>query len=142
MGLLVLDPGSSVPPYEQVRSQLAEAIEGGKVLPATRLPTVRRLAGDLGLAVNTVARAYRELELAGLIETRGRQGTFVVGPSSQAQKLATETAREYLGRMRDLGYDDAESVAIIRHQAEAGQAEAGPRTAPGTVTGPGWVPQT
>jgi DNA-binding transcriptional regulator YhcF (GntR family) len=118
MALLVLDPTSTMPPFEQVRSQLAAAIESGRLLAATRLPTVRRLAGDLGLAVNTVARAYRELELAGLIETRGRQGSFVVGPPSQTRQLAVQTARKYLGQMRDLGYDHAEAVAIVRHEAE------------------------
>ncbi|HSZ38723.1 MAG TPA: GntR family transcriptional regulator [Trebonia sp.] len=128
MALLALDPKSPMPPYEQVRSQLAAAIESGRVLPATRLPTVRHLAGDLGLAVNTVARAYRELELAGLVETRGRQGTFVAGPPSQTRELAVQAAREYLRRIRDLGLDDAEAVAIVRHEAE-------------TVTEPGLVPR-
>jgi DNA-binding transcriptional regulator YhcF (GntR family) len=128
MALLVLDPRSSMPPYEQVRSQLAAAIEGGGMLAATRLPTVRRLASDLGLAVNTVARAYRELELAGLIETRGRQGTFVAGPPSQTRELAVQAAREYLGQMHDLGFGNAEAVAIVRHEAEI-------------ATEPGLVPQ-
>jgi DNA-binding transcriptional regulator YhcF (GntR family) len=118
MALLVLDPGSSVPPYEQVRFQLAAAIESGRVLVATRLPTVRQLAGDLGLAVNTVARAYRELEMAGLIETRGRQGTFVAGPLSQTREQAVQAAREYLEKMGDLGFDNAQAVAIVRHEAE------------------------
>ena len=92
MELLVLDPQSSTPPYEQVRSQIAAAIESGRLRPAAQLPTVRRLAGDLGIAVNTVARAYRELELAGLVETRGRQGTFVAGPHRSAVFVAADAA--------------------------------------------------
>ena len=72
-----LDPESPVPPFEQVKEQIAAAIEAGSLEPADRLPTVRQLATDLGLAANTVARSYRELELAGLLETRGRHGTFV-----------------------------------------------------------------
>src|SRR5215467_9834325 len=115
MELLVLDPQSSMPPYEQVRSQLAAAIESGALHPAAQLPTVRRLAGDLGLAVNTVARAYRELELAGLVETRGRHGTFVAGPPSQTRQLAVQAADEYFLRMRELGYDRTEAMAIVRH---------------------------
>jgi DNA-binding transcriptional regulator YhcF (GntR family) len=118
MALLVLDPMSSVPPYEQVRSQIADAIEVGRLGPAARLPTVRRLAGDLGLAVNTVARAYRELEQAGLVETRGRQGTFVAGPPSRTRQLAVEAARAFLLRMRELGFDRAEALAVVRHEAE------------------------
>jgi DNA-binding transcriptional regulator YhcF (GntR family) len=128
MALLVLDPESSVPPYEQVRSQIAAAIESGRLRPAAQLPTVRRLAGDLGLAVNTVARAYRELELAGLVETRGRHGTFVAGPPSQTRQLAVEAADEFLRRMSELGYDRAEAMAIVRHEAER-------------PVEPGWAPQ-
>lgn len=127
MGLLVLDPRSSTPPYEQVRSQIAAAIVSGRLLPTVRLPTVRRLAGDLGIAVNTVARAYRELELAGLVETRGRQGTFVAGPPSQTRELAVQAARAFLRQMRELGFDDAEALAILRHEAE-------------TAVEPDWAP--
>ncbi|HEY7263195.1 MAG TPA: GntR family transcriptional regulator [Trebonia sp.] len=115
---LVLDPQSSTPPYEQVRSQIAAAIESGRLRTATRLPTVRGLAGDLGIAVNTVARAYRELELAGLVETRGRHGTFVAGPLSQTRRLAVEAAHGFLQRMRELGFDHAEAIAVVRHEAE------------------------
>jgi DNA-binding transcriptional regulator YhcF (GntR family) len=128
MALLTLDPHSSIPPYEQVRSQIAAAIESGRLRPAAQLPTVRRLADDLGIAVNTVARAYRELELAGLVETRGRHGTFVAGPPSQTRQLGVEAAQTYFLRMRELGYDPAEAMAIIRHEAEK-PAE------------PGWEPQ-
>ena len=130
MALLVLDPSSPMPPYEQVRSQIAVAIEDGSLGPATQLPTVRRLARELGLAVNTVARAYRELELAGLVETRGRQGTLVAGPSSPTRQLAGEAARSFLKQMSELGIDAAGAVAIVRHEAErsAGQrpAHSGP----------------
>ncbi|HEX6449106.1 MAG TPA: GntR family transcriptional regulator [Trebonia sp.] len=118
MALLILDPESSTPPYEQVRSQIAAAIESGRLRSAARLPTVRQLAGDLGVAVNTVARAYRELELAGLVETRGRQGTFVAGPPSQTQQLAVQAAQAFLRRMRELGFDPAEALAIVHHEAE------------------------
>jgi DNA-binding transcriptional regulator YhcF (GntR family) len=128
MALLVVDPASAVPPYEQVRSQIAAAIEDGSLGPATQLPTVRRLAQDLGLAVNTVARAYRELELAGLVETRGRQGTFVAGPASQARTLALQATRDFLERMSELGFDAAGAIAFLRHEAERGPAR--PRQAP------------
>jgi DNA-binding transcriptional regulator YhcF (GntR family) len=124
VALLVLDPQSPVPPYEQVRSQIAAAIDSGGLRPAAQLPTVRRLAGDLGIAVNTVARAYRELELAGLVETRGRQGTFVAGPPSQARQLAVQAARAFLGRTRELGFDRAEAMAIVRHEADSGSEPA------------------
>jgi DNA-binding transcriptional regulator YhcF (GntR family) len=63
---------SPVPPYEQLRAQFARQIQDHTLAVGTRLPTIRHLAADLGLAVNTVGRAYQELEEAGLIETRGR----------------------------------------------------------------------
>ncbi len=116
---LRLVPDSPVPPFEQVRAQLAVAIESGALAPATRLPTVRALAAELGLAVNTVARAYRELELAGVIETRGRQGTFVAGTPSPARQRAVRAARDYTRRMQELGIGAAEGLAIVRHEIEA-----------------------
>ena len=74
-----LDADSGTPPYEQVRVQLAARIRDGRLPAGSRLPTVRALAGDLGLAVNTVARVYKELEADGLVATEGRRGTRVTG---------------------------------------------------------------
>lgn len=119
MNTLLLDPSGSVPPFEQIRVQLAAAIEAGELKPETRLPTVRQLAGDLGLAINTVARVYRELELAGLIETRGRHGSFVTGATSQTRALAAEAAGEYVRRIDELGIGAAEGLAIVRREIEA-----------------------
>jgi DNA-binding transcriptional regulator YhcF (GntR family) len=118
VALIALDPGSAVPPSEQVRRQIADAVRSGSLLPGVRLPTVRRLADDLRLAANTVAKAYRELELAGLVETRGRQGSFVAGPPSQTRERAVRAARDYLGQMAELGYAAAEALAIVQHEAD------------------------
>jgi DNA-binding transcriptional regulator YhcF (GntR family) len=116
--LVVLDPGSSVPPFEQVRAQIAAAIECGAVLPAVRLPTVRALAAELGLAVNTVGRSYRQLELEGLVTTDGRHGTFVASESSVARQQATLEARQFAVRMRELGIGEPEMFAILRGEAD------------------------
>jgi len=70
----ITDP---TPPYEQLRRQLVDLIEGGVLADGDRLPPLRQLAADLGLAVGTVARTYRELEAAGLIASRRRAGTRV-----------------------------------------------------------------
>lgn len=122
MDLPTVDGASPTPPYEQVREQLARAIEEGTLHPATKLPTVRRLASDLGLAVNTVARTYRELESAGLIETRGRNGTFVTGAESPVRRRARDAADRYLRTMRDLGFGDAECLAVLRREIEGGRS--------------------
>ncbi|WP_181010067.1 GntR family transcriptional regulator [Ornithinimicrobium sufpigmenti] len=137
--MLVVDPASSEPPFEQLRRQLTEQIRGGQLAPGDRLPTVRRLAGDLGIAPNTVARAYRELEAAGLIEGRGRAGTFVSTRVS-AGELADGTAHparpdtpytpeirdpallaaarraadSYARQVRDLGLSPADALALAR----------------------------
>ncbi|WP_159062259.1 GntR family transcriptional regulator, partial [Streptomyces caniscabiei] len=70
-----VDTTSQVPPYEQIRAQLAALIVTGRLVEGERLPTVRQLATDLGLSPGTVARAYRELEATELIRTRRGAGT-------------------------------------------------------------------
>ena len=74
---ITLDLSAAEPPYEQVRRQIAGHIATGALRAGDRLPTIRALAGDLGIAANTVGRAYKELEAAGLVETRRRTGTSV-----------------------------------------------------------------
>ncbi|MBP2413269.1 DNA-binding transcriptional regulator YhcF (GntR family) [Arthrobacter stackebrandtii] len=74
---IFIDLETATPPYEQVQSQISSLIAVGALQPGTRLPTVRSLAADLGVAAGTVARAYKELEAAGLVVTNRRQGTVV-----------------------------------------------------------------
>jgi DNA-binding transcriptional regulator YhcF (GntR family) len=107
-----IDAGSPVPPYEQVRVQLAAQIIDRELAVGTRLPTVRRLAADLGLAVNTVARSYRELEEAGLVETRGRAGTFVSARGERGRARAQEAAQRYAAAVRALGLTPEEALRI------------------------------
>jgi DNA-binding transcriptional regulator YhcF (GntR family) len=110
--VITVDPGSSVPPYEQVREQIRAQVDTGELGPGTKLPTVRRLAADLGLAVNTVARAYRELEALGLIETRGRAGSVVSGDG--VEQAARQAAHEYAEKVRALGLGHEEAVRLLR----------------------------
>jgi len=114
--IVALDPGSSMPPFEQVRAQLQAAIEAGRVSPEEQLPTVRRLAAELGLAANTVARAYRELEAAGVVETRGRHGTFVAGSPPETRQAAVRATRDFTAAMRRLGVGPHEILAILRRE--------------------------
>lgn len=80
---VVVDTAAAVPVYEQIRSQLAGAVADGRLADGQRLPSVRALAADLGVAVNTVGRAYTELEDAGLIVSRRRTGTVVTAGSAE-----------------------------------------------------------
>lgn len=115
--MLILDDRSSVPPYEQIRIQLAAQVSHG-VLPAgTRLSTVRRLAGDLGLAVNTVVRAYRELAAAGLVETRGRAGTVVIGHDPAHERVRC-AAQAYVALARETGFSAEEALRVVRSAFE------------------------
>jgi DNA-binding transcriptional regulator YhcF (GntR family) len=114
--VITVDPGSPVAPYEQVREQLHAQVRSGELAPGTKLPTVRRLAEDLGLATNTVARAYRELEALGVIETRGRAGSVVTGQGvEQAARLA---AHEYAEKLRALGMGQEEALRLVRRAFE------------------------
>ncbi|MEV7663166.1 GntR family transcriptional regulator [Paenarthrobacter sp. NPDC089316] len=85
---ITINLADPVPPYEQIRRQLSSLIAVGVLEPGSRLPTVRSLAADLGIAAGTVARAYKELEQSGLIESRRRNGTVVVGPPAAPSRQA------------------------------------------------------
>jgi len=110
--VIAVDPDAAEPPYEQVREQIRARVLAGELTPGTKLPTVRRLAGDLGLATNTVARAYRELEALGVIETRGRAGSVVTGGG--VDRAAREAAHDYVERLRALGVGKDQGIALVR----------------------------
>jgi DNA-binding transcriptional regulator YhcF (GntR family) len=117
--ILHFDPDSPVPPYEQVRAQITTMIASG-VLPAgTRLPSIRQLANDLGVAAGTISRAFRELEHDGAIRTRGRHGTFVLDAPARASGAERDSgldaaARAFAVQVRQLGGDPAEALRRAR----------------------------
>jgi DNA-binding transcriptional regulator YhcF (GntR family) len=113
-----IEADSAVPPYEQVRLRIAQLAADG-VLPAgAKLPPVRQLAGELGLAVNTVARAYRELEQAGLVETRGRAGTVVTARAGRTPVEAQRAAQRYAEVTRALGVPAEAALQLVRAALE------------------------
>ena len=110
----VLDP---TPPYEQLRRQLADLIGSGVLSPGDRLPPVRQLAVDLGLAAGTVARTYRELEQAGYVRSRRGGGTRVAPtPPTTAtpQRALEEAATAYLDRTSVLGATPEAALEAVR----------------------------
>ena len=109
-----IDPGSPVPPYEQVRLRIAELAADGRLAAGAKLPPVRQLATDLGLAANTVARAYRELEQAGLVETRGRAGTVITARAAQVPVQAQRLAQRYAEQARALGMSPEQALELVR----------------------------
>jgi DNA-binding transcriptional regulator YhcF (GntR family) len=111
--LIGIDAASSVAPYEQIRTTIADQARSGALPTGTRLPTVRRLADDLGVAPGTVARAYKELEADLVVETRGRHGTFVSAGREAAEREAFAAAVDYVRRARRLGIVDAKVVEYV-----------------------------
>jgi DNA-binding transcriptional regulator YhcF (GntR family) len=87
--ILEVNTAGAVPPYEQIRAQIAELAATGALPEGSRLPTIRQLAGDLGLAPGTVARAYRELESDGVVLSRVRHGTTIAAVPKPSRKEAT-----------------------------------------------------
>lgn len=113
-GAVMIDHHGDTPPYEQVRVHYAQAIANRHLAVGAKLPTVRALAKDLGLAVNTVARAYRELEEAGLVETRGRAGTVVSANGDSNRERVRAAAASYASMSAELGLTSAEALEIVR----------------------------
>ena len=120
MPVITVDTASTVPPFEQVRAQIAAQIQSGQLPVGAKLPTVRGLATQLGLAANTVARAFGELEHAGLVHTRGRAGTTVSGSGDAGRERAAVAARDYAATIRGLGLKDEEAISIVRAALHAG----------------------
>ncbi|MFF1573508.1 GntR family transcriptional regulator [Leifsonia sp. NPDC058292] len=108
-----LDAASSVPPFEQLKRLITDAASSGDAGVGTRLPPVRALADALSLAPNTVARAYRELEADGVVETRGRAGTFIASRDA-TERAAAAAATAFAERMADLGLGADAALALAR----------------------------
>lgn len=111
--LLAVDPAGDRPPFDQIRRGVIDLVGAGTLLAGSRLPTVRALAADLAVAANTVARSYRELEADGIIETRGRQGTFVKARRGDTISAAQRATVEHVSLLRELGIDDDAMVTML-----------------------------
>ena len=117
--IVSVDPESTLPPYEHLRVQIAGLIGGGSLQAGARLPAVRQLAADLGVAPGTVARAYRELENDGWIEGRGRHGTLVrsnrpIKTRVQRERRLRAETELLVSTARSLGASDAEVLDALR----------------------------
>lgn len=112
---ITVDLTAAEPPYEQVRRQIAGRIATGVLRHGDRLPTIRALAGGLGLAGNTVARAYKELESAGLVATRRRTGTVVTTDAAGPGEVGLRrSAAAYATDAADAGLSELEAVDLLR----------------------------
>lgn len=115
--IIRLDLAGAVPPYAQIQEQIATMVRSGVLAPDVRLPAIRHLAKDLGIAVNTVARAYRELEADGLVASRGRHGTVVLPSTSHADAtppLVADAATAYALEAAHRGLDLEQALEAVR----------------------------
>lgn len=125
--IVTVDTASPIPPFEQVRAQIAAMVESGALAPGARLPPIRQLAKDLGLAPGTIARAYSELERSGSVAARGRHGTVVTAAPTAAaappdrRGLLDRAAAAFAAEARRLGADPDEAL----HAARAALARQG-----------------
>lgn len=111
---LNIDPESTVAPFDQVRLQIMEQVRSGALIAGMKIPTVRALASTLNLAPNTVAKAYRELGREGVIETRGKQGTFIASGGDPTRTHAERAATQYVQELRNLGISDEDVLGFVQ----------------------------
>ena len=118
---LAVDP--DLAPFQQIMDQFRNLIERGDLRAGDALPTVRQLAGDLGVAPNTVARAYAELQEEGLVTSNGRRGTRVApgvrtGDKTSRASMLHEMLAQFLKTLAHRGYSEAEIAAALRRFAK------------------------
>ena len=119
-----VDRGSGFPAYLQLGQQVREALRLGWLQPGDRLPTVRDVVATSGVNANTVLKAYRELELAGLVEARQGSGTFVKASLGSAAPEALDPLREtlagWVAEARSAGLEDEDIHALVREVLSGG----------------------
>lgn len=116
--MLAIHLSSPVPIVEQIRSGIRRAIAAGELASGDALPTVRQLAADLGINLNTVARAYRQLEADGLVSTVRGRGT-IVRSVREAPEVAERSVRERVTEAIRRLHSDARLAGMSRRQLEA-----------------------
>jgi GntR family transcriptional regulator len=119
----VIDSQSGVPFYRQIIEQLKYAISRGELSPGDRLPTVRQLAVDLSVNPNTVVRAYRQLEIEGVLETQQGSGTFVgqVRPEIgrlERQRMLDQILTDMIARASSYGFTPTDLLDGLRQLKE------------------------
>jgi GntR family transcriptional regulator len=122
-----LDPASGVPLYRQVIDQVLLAVADGRLKPGAQLPTVRSLAVDLCVNLNTIARAYREMEIRGIVETQQGTGTFVAHrkaekKTAERRKALERLVDQFLTTATAQGFTPEEfAEALLERTEEAGR---------------------
>ena len=120
---ITIDRKLDQPVYSQVAHQVRRLIASGDLVPGTTLPSVRRLAGDLGVNLNTIARAYRMLEEEGFLIIRGRSGARVAAPADEVEDSThirlVEEMRTMLVKFRQAGVTGDELLEFVHRELKA-----------------------
>ena len=123
MVTLTIDRGLKDSVYEQVAGQVRQLVASGTLAPGTPLPSVRQLASDVGVNLNTIARAYRLLEAEGFLAIRDRAGVFVAAPAARAKTTVKKELRNQLSvaiaRLRQAGVSHDELLALVEREVSA-----------------------
>jgi len=118
-----LDAASGVPFYRQIIDQVLFGIASGRLKPGEQLPTARQLAVDLAINLNTVAKAYKEMEIRGIVETQQGSGTFIADrpvskPALERRKAVDRLVDDLVRRAAELGLSVDEIVAVLRERTK------------------------
>jgi GntR family transcriptional regulator len=116
---MALDPTSGVPFYRQIILQVEMAIADGRLKSGSKLPTVRGLAVDLEINPNTVARAYSELEIRGIVNTQQGTGTFISDQKvqltkSEREQILNRLLQSFLGSASSYGFTVSEIIGFLQ----------------------------
>ncbi len=114
LAFITVDTADKTAPYQQVRQQILIAIAKGKLKAGTKLPSVRALAEQLGLAVNTAAKVYKELEAGGAVVTRGRHGTIVQASDDEGSVAVADAASEFAAVATRWGVSEKVAVQYVK----------------------------
>ncbi|MEO6913053.1 MAG: GntR family transcriptional regulator [Candidatus Baltobacteraceae bacterium] len=120
---LAVDPDLEAAPFQQIMDQLRGFIERGELRAGDALPTVRQLAGDLGVAPNTVARSYAELQEEGWLTGDGRRGTHVAphAPASDKRtraRMLREAVAHFFTTLAHRGYSEDEVATALQRRVK------------------------
>ena len=94
-----LDSSTGVPFYRQIIDQVLLAVGDGRLRPGTQLPTVRQLAVDLSVNLNTIAKAYREMEIRGIVQTQQGTGTFIAARTGAKTREKRKALQDLVDRL-------------------------------------------
>jgi GntR family transcriptional regulator len=123
-----ISSSDGIPIYLQIVNQVKYLVASGRLAPGEELPPIRVLAEKLVVNPNTVARAYRELEAAGVVEKRRTAGTFVSEAGSplarrERLRILSERVDALLAESRQMGVDTTELIELIVRRDEAMQPQ-------------------